>query len=227
MSKLIHSQSSLFFFSYIINAMNNWAFKFIAPLALYAETQSLQMMTVSYGLLFTPNVISPPLVNFIDGKLARKTSLLILNFLGFALCIFGLSYFRYGFDSAVFLIVVFAFCTVLTLFQTLIHGVMKDVIHDKETIESTSRRVAFVDSLFPAIGPLIGSAMLSTFNYSHIFFIIGMVYCLSFILICILRISEQEKEIKESVIAKTTNGFKLIIKIHSLIFCLLDFFFRI
>ena len=92
---------------YVLNAMNNWAFKFIAPLALYAETQSLQLMTVSYGLLFTPNIIAPPIINIIDRRLSKKIGLLMLNMAGGALCILGFFFFRYRFNVITFYIMIF------------------------------------------------------------------------------------------------------------------------
>jgi MFS family permease len=204
--------------------MNNWAFKFIVPLALYAETKSLQMMTISYGLLFTPNIIAPPLINLIDGKLAKKTSLLVLNLIGFSLCIFGFFYFNHSFNYAIFFISVFFLSTVLILFQTLIHSIMKDIVSDKENIESMSRRIAFIDSLFPAIGPLIGAVLLSSFSYGNVFLIISVVYAISMSIIYLINIDESENEITASFYIRTTNGFKLIKESPFINFLLKRFF---
>ncbi|MEI7186918.1 MFS transporter [Dickeya dianthicola] len=210
MFKLISEQSSFFLVTYVLNAMNNWAFKFIAPLVLYAETQSLQMMTVSYGLLFTPNIIAPPIINLIDGKLKKKIGLLGLNVMGGGLCVFGFFYFKQGFNVAAFFIMTFLLSTILTLFQTFIHSVMKDVLSEKIAIENMSRRLAFFDSLFPAMGPLIGAAFLSTFSYSAIFLIIAAVYGISMMSLGVMKISEDVSRVKGSFINRTARGFSLI-----------------
>ncbi|MGM3192627.1 MFS transporter [Dickeya dadantii subsp. dieffenbachiae] len=211
MFKLIPEQSSFFLVTYVLNAMNNWAFKFIAPLALYAETQSLQMMTVSYGLLFTPNIISPPIINLIDGKLKRKSGLLGLNMMGGGLCVFGFFYFKQGFNIAAFLIMIFLLSTTLTLFQTLIHSTMKNMLSEKIAIENMSRRLAFFDSLFPAMGPLIGATLLSVFSYSTVFLIIAVVYGTSMMNLGMVQINEEDvSRVKGSFINRTTRGFSLI-----------------
>lgn len=210
MFELIHRQSSLFFVSYIINSMNNWTFKFIAPLALYVETQSLQMMTVCYGLLFTPNIIAPPLINLIDGKLAKKTCLLILNTFGLSICVFAFLHFKNGSSGTVFLIIILMLSTVLTLFQTLIHSLIKDVFTDNNKIEIAGRRIAFVDSLFPAVGPLIGANLLRLFNYSHAFLLIGVAYFLSFLLVNLLQVNEKRTVSNGGFLARSAKGFKLI-----------------
>ncbi|CAG8998277.1 MAG: hypothetical protein CENE_00219 [Candidatus Celerinatantimonas neptuna] len=66
--------------------------------------------------------------------------------------------------------------------------------------------------------------MLSAFNYSHVFLIIAIVYALSFLLINILQIDEQNSEMKDSFIVKTTKGFKLIKNASFINFLLTRFF---
>jgi len=200
----------LFVISYVINAMNSWVFKFIVPLVLYAETQSLQMMTTSYGLLFTPNIISPLLANIVEKGKGKKRSLLVLNTLGFLLCLSGFILFRNDFNNTIFLAFVFSLSCIMTLFQTIIHSIIKNVFHDNIAIEQTSQKIAFIDSLFPAIGPLIGALILNNSDYNYSFLIIGMTYPFSFTMIYLLRIEDQKTAIKEKFISKCAKGFKLI-----------------
>lgn len=224
MLKLSKEQSSLFLVTYVLNAMNNWAFKFIAPLALYAETQSLQMMTVSYGLLFTPNIIAPPIINLIDGRMRKKAGLIGLNMMGGLLCVSGFFFFRHGFNITKFFIIIFSLSMILTLFQTLIHSAMKVVVSEKIAIENMSRRLAFFDSLFPALGPLVGAVLLSAFSYSAVFLVIAGVYGLSMMNLCIIRINEDASEVKGSFVERTTRGFVLIKRSPFINFLLKRFF---
>ncbi|ERT12178.1 MFS transporter [Photorhabdus temperata] len=210
MFKLKSSQSLYFLISYILNSMNNWVFKFIAPLVLYSETKSLQMMTISYGLLFTPNIIAPPVANLLENRLAKKASLLILNLIGLFLCLFSYTYFEINFNNLVFFMVVFLLSSILILYQTIIHSTLKEILPHKEDMEEMSRKIAFVDSLFPAIGPIIGATILSYLGYSNVFIIIGVIYVVSMFILTKINIGLRVKTTGEHFILKTIKGFKLI-----------------
>ncbi|WP_445493404.1 MFS transporter [Photorhabdus sp. SF281] len=210
MFKLKSSQSLYFLVSYILNSMNNWVFKFIAPLVLYSETKSLQMMTISYGLLFTPNIIAPPVANLLENRLAKKASLLILNLIGLLLCLFSYTYFEINFSNLVFFMVVFLLSSILILYQTIIHSTLKEILPHKEDMEEMSRKIAFVDSLFPAIGPIIGATILSYLGYSNVFLIIGVIYVISMFILTKINIELRVKTTGEHFILKTIKGFKLI-----------------
>ena len=113
---------------------------------------------------------------------------------------------------------------IMTLFQTLIHSILKEVAVEKFSIEKMSRKLAFFDSLFPALGPLIGAALLSAFSYSIVFLIIAIMYCVSMTGISVMKINQDTIESKDGFIDRTTRGFSLIKRSPFVNFLLKRFF---
>ncbi|PQQ38165.1 hypothetical protein C6H68_08965 [Photorhabdus luminescens] len=142
--------------------------------------------------------------------LQKKASLLILNLVGLFLCLFSYTYFYINFSNFVFFLVVFLLSSALILYQTIIHSILKDIFPNKEDMEETSRKIAFIDSLFPAIGPIIGATILSYLGYNNVFLIISIVYVISIFILTKINIVLKIKTINEHFVLKTIKGFKLI-----------------
>lgn len=213
----------LLMMAYFISSAGNWIFKFATPLYIFTATSSAQLMALAYAAQFLPVVLFSLFVGYVSERFDNKKLLLLMDFIGFVLCLALFSLWNDEMPSELYILYSFLIASITTSYHSFFHGAIPRAFTSKQ-IHSVSGGIAFIDSFFPILGPMLGAVVASVISYKSALLLTGFGFLVSWFITLFIVFHDRELEKTGSLYKTIKNGFKIIIESRFLSFAILRFF---
>jgi predicted MFS family arabinose efflux permease len=151
--------------AYVFRAAGDWIFRFAVPLFLYERTHSAIGTALGYVLTFAPPVVFAIPAGVLADRFDKRSIIWILDAIGLLLCL-GLAIELRGNPS---LFTIYALIVTVSTVGTFYHVAFQASVPLAISEANLARANALVnatDSVFGALGPLVGAAVVTTLGYA-------------------------------------------------------------
>lgn len=195
--------------AYVLRATGDWIFRFAVPLFLYARTQSAQGTALGYVLTFAPPVLFAIPAGLLADRYDKRTIIWMLDVAGLAFCLALAAALRGNLSLPVIYALIFLIATVGTFYHVAFHASVPLAI-SRDNLGRANALVNAADSIFGALGPIVGAAVIASLGYASAVHINAVSFLLAAATIFIFTRFRSQRVVGEPVVRMLKEGVDAI-----------------